>query len=103
MGVIGLETAYRAVYTTMVASGLIPFSRLAEVMTFRARQILGLPSAEGLKPGDPADVVILSTEGLSEVRRPFYSLGSATPYEGMRLSGSVEATFFSGLRAFPFQ
>lgn len=103
MGVIGLETAYRAVYTDMVASGFMPFSRLAEAMTFTPRHILGLPSAEGLAPGDPADIVILSTEGEAQVSGPFYSCGSATPYEGATLKGHVVATFYSGLRAYPFE
>lgn len=97
MGVVGLETSYQAVYTTMVQSGLMPFSRLVEVMTLNPRRILGLPGAYGVQSGDPADLTLLSTEGESLVdTSKFFSKGRATPYEGLLLSGKVAATIFSG-------
>lgn len=97
MGVVGLETSFSAVYTTMVASGLMPFSRLVEVMTLNPRRILGLPSAYGIQEGDWADLTILDTE-TEKVVDPstFISKGHATPYAGMSLRGSVAATIFSG-------
>ncbi len=97
MGVVGLETAYKAVYYTMVESGLMPFERLVEVMTINPRRILGLPGADGPKPGDWADLTMLSTEGSSLVYPPkFLSKGRATPYDGLILTGKVVATIFSG-------
>ena len=97
MGVVGLETAYQAVYTTMVKPGLISFERLVEVMSVNPRRILGLPGASGTQEGDWADLTVLSAEGESIVDPVrFLSKGHATPYEGMKLAGSVVATIFSG-------
>lgn len=97
MGVVGLETAFSAVYTTMVKSGLMPFSRLVEVMTINPRRILGLPGVYGPQEGDWADLTVLSTDGETMVNPDkFLSKGHATPYAGMSLSGSVVATIFSG-------
>ena len=97
MGVVGLETAYSAVYNTMVKSGLMPFSRLVEVMTINPRRILGLPGVYGPQEGDWADLTVLSTDGETVVNPDkFLSKGHATPYAGLTLSGSVVATIFSG-------
>lgn len=48
MGVVGLETAFAAVYTTMVKSGMISIERLVKIMTINARRILGLPMSAGI-------------------------------------------------------
>lgn len=97
MGVVGLETAFSAVYTTMVKSGLMSFERLIEVMTVNPRRILGLPGVYGPQPGDWADLTVLSTESETVVNpESFLSKGHATPYAGLPLSGSIVATIFSG-------
>ncbi len=97
MGVVGLETAFSAVYTTMVASGLMPLSRLVEVMSLNPRRILGLNSAYGLQPGDWADLTIIDTDTQRVVDpASFISKGHATPYAGMTLQGSIAATIYSG-------
>lgn len=97
MGVVGLETAFSAVYTTMVKSGLMSFERLVEVMTVNPRRILGLPGVYGPAEGDWADLTVLDTTGESVVDPSgFLSKGHATPYAGLTLSGSVVATIFSG-------
>ena len=101
MGVVGLETAFSAVYTTMVKSGLITMERLVEVMSINPRRILGLQGADGPRPGDWADLTVLSTEGEKIVNpEKFLSKGHATPYAGLTLSGSVAATIFSGRPSF---
>ncbi len=97
MGVVGLETAFSAVYTTMVKSGLMPFSRLVEVMTINPRRILGLPGVYGPQEGDWADLTVLNINGETVVNPDkFLSKGHATPYAGLTLAGSVAATIFSG-------
>lgn len=97
MGVVGLETAFSAVYTTMVKSGLMPFSRLVEVMTINPRRILGLPGVYSPQEGDWADLTILNTDGETVVNPDkFLSKGHATPYAGLTLACSVAATIFSG-------
>ena len=97
MGVVGLEPAYQAVFTTMVKPGFISFERLVEVMSINPRHILGLPGAYGPQVGEWADLTVLSTEGETIIDpSKFLSKGHATPYEGMKLSGTVAATIFSG-------
>lgn len=80
MGVVGLETSFGAVYTTMVESGLIPFSRLVELMTVNGRKILGIQGADGIKEGEKADLVLLDLEKEWTVDpSAFKTMGQSTP------------------------
>lgn len=99
MGVVGLETAFAAVYTTMVKTGLISMERLVEIMSVNPRKILGLPCSDGIKAGNPADITILDTE-TEQIVDPatFRTKGRATPYAGMLLQGSVAALLYKGVQ-----
>lgn len=95
MGVVGLETAFSAVYTEMVKSGRISMEKLAEVMSLNPRKILGLPLANGIEKGQPAQMVILDIEKDYIVDPSnFKSMGRATPFEGMKLYGKIDKVFF---------
>ena len=97
MGVVGLETAFSAVYTTMVASGLMSFERLVEVMSVRPRQLLGLPPMPHLEEGMTADLVILNLDEKYIVNPDnFKSLGKASPYSGLTLQGKIKMTIYNG-------
>lgn len=97
MGVVGLETAFSAVYTTMVASGLMPLHRLVDAMAVRPRQILGLPEMAYFKPGSDADLVVIDPEEKYIVdSAKFLSMGKSTPYSGMTLQGKIKMTFKKG-------
>lgn len=97
MGVVGLETSFAAVYTTMVESGLMPFSRLVEAMSVNGRKILGLPGAGGIKEGDKADLTLLDLDkGWTVDPGRFRSMGRSTPYNGMPLKGAPVLTISNG-------
>ena len=97
MGVVGLETAFSAVYITMVASGLMSFERLVEVMSVRPRQLLGLPPMPYLEEGMTADLVILNLDEKYIVNPDnFKSLGKASPYSGLTLQGKIKMTIYNG-------
>lgn len=96
MGVVGLETAFGAVYTAMVKSGMMPLERLVQVMSTDAREILGLPGSS-VEEGIAADLTLLDTGREWRVDSgDFRSMGHATPYDGMTLQGAVAATVYAG-------
>ena len=101
MGVVGLETAFPAVYTTMVASGLMPMERLIDAMIVRPRQILGLSPLNYIFDGCNADFTVVNLDE-SFVVSPenFKTKGRSTPYEGMRLNGKIKMTFYNGYPVF---
>ena len=101
MGVVGLETAFAAVYTTMVASGLMTLDRLVEAMSITPRRILGLPEINYDKEGIPTDAVVIAPDEKFVVNPlDFKSKGKATPYEGMTLQGKIKMTILNGKPVF---
>lgn len=97
MGVVGLETAFAAVYTTMVATGLMSFERLVEVMAINPRKILGLPEIQYGEDGIPLDSVWIDLKDSYIVDTSvFKSMGKATPYDKMKLQGKIKKTTFNG-------
>lgn len=101
MGVVGLETSFAAVYTTMVKTGLISLERLIELMTIAPRRILGLAATEGIRKGMTADLTLLDTS-VEWVVNPdnFKTKGRATPYDGVLLQGGIAATIYRGNKIF---
>lgn len=97
MGVVGLETAFPAVYTHLVKPGIITLERMVELMTINPRKILGLPGTSGIRVGMKADLTVLDLDfSRRVVGESFCSLGSATPFEGMELCGVPYPTFYAG-------
>ncbi len=90
MGVVGLETAFGAVYTRMCLHYGMPFSRLVECMSTRAREILRLKTFEkgGIEVGSPVDFTLVDLKEKYIVDpTQFKGKGRATPFAGMMLQG----------------
>ena len=95
MGVVGLETSFAACYTYLVKPGIIPLSRLVELMHDNpARRFgLGTPLAEGQR----ADLTVFDLDAAYTVDpAEFLSMGRATPFAGCRLSGRCRMTMVGG-------
>ena len=91
MGVVGLETAFGVCYTHLVKTGLISLERLVELMSLNPRRIFGL-EVKG-----EANIAIFDLEQEWTVEPDeFASMGKATPFEGMALSGKPERLIFEG-------
>ena len=89
MGVVGLETAFPALYTGLVRPGLISMERLMELMVFAPRRRFGLPL------GNDFSVWDLNTEQAVEPET-FLSKGRATPFAGQKLFGRCVLTVCGG-------
>lgn len=97
MGVVGLETAFSAVYTSMVDTGLITLEKLVELMAINPRKILGLPFKNLIEQGKSANLTVVDINETYKVdSASFLSLGKATPYDGMTLKGKVKLTVSNG-------
>lgn len=97
MGVVGLETAFAAVYTTMVTSGLMSLERLIETMAVTPRRLLKMPDFPYIEEGKEANLVIINPEEKFIVNPDdFKSMGKATPYDGMKLQGKIKMTIYNG-------
>jgi dihydroorotase len=98
MGMVGLETALSVVQHTMVDTGLLDWTGVADRMSARPAAI-GRLAGHGrpVAPGEPANLVLLDPAYRGTVNPAgFASRSRNTPYEGRELPGRVVATFLRG-------
>ncbi len=94
-GIIGLETAFAASYTSLVAKGHMRLEDLVEKMSVWPRQFLGLPAE--IEEGFPADLVVVDLLPEYKVaEEDFLSMGKASPFTGETLKGQVVCTIYKG-------
>ena len=94
-GVIGLETAFAVAYEHLVRPKVVKLPRLIELLSCGPARIFNLPGGT-LRPGSIGDVTILDVEARTEVKAPFASKASNSPFAGMTLHGKVAATIVAG-------
>lgn len=95
MGIVGLETAFAALYTHLVRNKVISMQRLIELMSINPRKVFRIEG--GLNIGDRADIVILDTNRKWVVDSDkFYSMGKITMFDGRPMVGDIAMTIHRG-------
>ena len=95
MGVVGLETAFAAVYTHLVKPGLLSMDRLMALLNGNAARRFGYGTP--LAEGQPADLTVFGLDRPFRVDpEQFRSMGRATPFAGMELYGVCLLTMADG-------
>ena len=95
MGIVGLETAFAAMNTHLVKTGVITLERLVELMSINPRKVFRIEG--GINVGDRADIVLLDTEREWRVdSNKFFSLGKITMFDGREMTGDVAMTIHRG-------
>ena len=95
-GVIGLETAFAALYTELVEPGLLSLETLLERMSAGPAAIFGLDRPR-ISLGAPANVALLDLESTWRVKADgFRSRSSNSWLIGRRLTGRVQLTIAAG-------
>ena len=86
-GVVGIETAFPAMYTYFVKTGIMSLERLEELLAVAPRKRFGLPLEDaGFSIWKLDEEFVVNPE-------EFLSLGHATPFTGMTLSGKNVLTY----------
>lgn len=95
-GVVGLETALAAAWTTLVVTGRVTPLQLAERMSLAPARAFGL-NAGALHAGSPADITLFdpAREWTVEPGK-FLSRSRNTPFAGRRLTGLPVAAIVGG-------
>ncbi len=95
MGIVGIETAFPLLYTYLVASGKLPFSRLVELLHDAPSHRFGLDG--GLEIGQRADFTIFDLRQ-RDIIEPlnFISKGKSTPFAGWEVNGRCRMTVSGG-------
>ena len=95
MGVVGLETAFAAVYTHLVKPGILSMDRLMALLNGNAARRFGYGTP--LAEGQPADLTVFDLDRPFRVDpEQFRSMGRATPFAGMELYGVCLLTMADG-------
>lgn len=95
MGIVGLETAFPVLYTSLVKSGSISLDRLLEALSAAPRRIFGLGGR--LEAGEDADITVIDlNERYAIDSSTFQSMGHSTPFDGMEVCGRVVMTLCGG-------
>jgi dihydroorotase len=97
-GMLGLETALSVVQHTMVDTGMMSWTDVADRLSVRPARIGQLADqGQPLAAGSPANLVLVDpTVTRTVVPSESASLSRNTPYDGMELPGRVVATFLRG-------
>lgn len=97
-GMLGLQTALSVVQKTMVRTGLLDWRGVARVLSERPAEIAGLAGqGRPIAVGEPANLTLVDADAEWTVRASdLASIGRNSPYEGMRLPGTVVTTVLRG-------
>ena len=88
-GIVGIECAFPLMYTYLVRTGFITLDRLVELMSTRAREIMGLPIGTSW--------ATFEVETPYEIApRKFISKGHSTPFAGWQVYGRCTETIYNG-------
>ena len=99
MGTTGLETAFAALYTELVMSGVIELETIVERLSAGAA-LYGLPTPQ-IAVGEPANLCLVDLEARFEVGAEGYvSRSSNCCFHGRALYGRVQLTLAAGTVAF---
>jgi dihydroorotase len=93
MGVVGIETAFAAMYTHFVKTGIMPLEELIKIMSERPRERFAIESDAGLTVFDLSEEFTVNPD-------EFASMGRATPFEKERLFGKCLLTVYGGKAAY---
>ena len=79
-GVVGLETAFAAMYSFLVRTGIISLERLVELMSVNPSKRFNIDTADCYSVFDVSSPYTVDSS-------KFASMGRATPFEGMKVYG----------------
>lgn len=80
MGIVGLETAFPALYTELVMKNIITFDRLVELMSFKPKERFGIDTNNDFAVFDISEAYKIDP-------KDFLSMGRATPFAGREVFG----------------
>ncbi len=93
MGVVGIETAFPVLYTSLVRTGIITLERLIELLCHSPRERFGID-------GDAGFTLFALDDRYKIDPDSFLSKGRSTPFEGHEVYGRCLLTVYGGKVAY---
>ena len=99
MGIVGIETAFPLLYTSLVLKGELTLKQLVDLMSTNPRKRFGLP--ETLVEGKPSDFTMFDLDAAYTIDPDsFLSKGRSTPFAGWEVRGKCMMTVCGGKVAY---
>jgi len=98
-GMLGVETAYSVVYTTLVEPGVLTLAQALTALSWNPARIAGLDAEHGgpIESGRPAHLCVFDTTERWQVDgHRLASRSRNSPWEGWKLTGKVRHTLLHG-------
>ncbi|KRM22204.1 dihydroorotase [Latilactobacillus graminis] len=100
-GIVGSETAFSLLYTTLVVNGPFSLAQLISWLTAKPANIFKLPQAGQLAVGQPADIAVFNLNDTTTIdTTTFLSKGHNTPFLGTKVQGTTMLTLVTGQTAY---
>jgi dihydroorotase len=95
MGIVGLETAFPVLYTSLVLTGKVSLDCIVNALCASPRRIFKLGGS--LEVGQKADICVIDLQKEYTIDSSrFYSKGHCTPFDGWKVRGKVRCTIKDG-------
>ncbi len=89
MGVVGIETAFAALYTGLVKTGMLPLEELCNLLSKNPRERFGITSDPGFTVFEVGHEYEINPD-------EFLSMGKATPFKDAKVYGKCLLTVYNG-------
>ncbi len=95
MGIVGLETAFPVLYTSLVLTGKVSLDCIVNALCTSPRRIFRLGGS--LEEGQKADICVIDLQKEYTIDSSrFFSKGHCTPFDGWKVRGKVRCTIKDG-------
>ncbi|MBR7554908.1 dihydroorotase [Allobacillus sp. GCM10007491] len=95
-GIVGLETAFPILYTSLVETKKVTLKQLIDWLTIKPAKTFNLPFGK-LEEGNLADLTLVDLEKTITIdKNKFYSKGKNTPFDQYDVRGIPVLTMFEG-------
>ena len=96
MGIVGLETAFPVLYTSLVLTGKVSLDCIVNALCASPRRIFKLGGS--FEVGQKADICVIDLQKEYTIDSSrFYSKGHCTPFDGWKVRGKVRCTIKDGI------
>jgi dihydroorotase len=95
-GISGIETAFPALFTSLVLPGYLSLEELVSFLTNKPASLLKLSNTGALKPSYKADITIVKLHSKTLSKCDLISKGKNNPFVGQKLTAWPVMTIYGG-------
>ena len=96
-GIVGSETAFALLYTSLVKTEKISLEKLFDLMSKNVAKAFNLRE-NSIEIGNVANIAVIDLDNEYTIdKNSFYSKGKNTPFDGWKVYGNIKKTIYKGV------